>query len=149
MNRALLAQLDSAYELFTRSAGTLTEDHSSFAPADGGFTAANQVAHAAHTIDWFISGRSTTPRRSSSPGATRSGRNRCHRDRFPRSAIFGAFTNHTAHQRGALTVYTRLLEKTPPTPYMDASRPVTAPSRRDTRVRPLRAGPVPPLSSAQ
>ena len=63
MNRALLAQLDSAYELFTRSAGTLTEDHSSFAPADGGFTAANQVAHAAHTIDWFISGRSTTPRR--------------------------------------------------------------------------------------
>ena len=56
MSRALLAQLDCAYELFTRSAGTLTEDHSSFALADGGFTAANQVAHATRTIDWFISG---------------------------------------------------------------------------------------------
>ena len=38
---------------------------------------------------------------------------------LPRSAIFGAITDHTAHHRGALTVYARLLGKTPAMPYMD------------------------------
>ena len=35
----------------------------------------------------------------------------------PRTTIFGAITDHTAHHRGALTVYTRLRGKTPPDPY--------------------------------
>ncbi|MGJ5814695.1 DinB family protein [Paludibaculum fermentans] len=38
---------------------------------------------------------------------------------LPRIAIFNALTDHTAHHRGALTVYTRLLGKIPPMPYMD------------------------------
>ena len=38
----------------------------------------------------------------------------------PRAAIFGAITDHTAHHRGALTVYARLRGKIPPMPYMDA-----------------------------
>lgn len=37
----------------------------------------------------------------------------------PRQAIFGAMTDHTAHHRGALTVYSRLLGKVPAMPYMD------------------------------
>ena len=37
----------------------------------------------------------------------------------PRLAIFGALTDHSAHHRGALTVYSRLLGKVPPMPYMD------------------------------
>ncbi len=37
----------------------------------------------------------------------------------PRSAIVGACMDHTAHHRGALTVYQRLLGLTPPMPYMD------------------------------
>ena len=37
----------------------------------------------------------------------------------PRMAIFGAITDHSAHHRGALTVYTRLLGRVPPMPYMD------------------------------
>lgn len=37
----------------------------------------------------------------------------------PRLAIFAAMTDHTAHHRGALTVYSRLLGKTPKMPYMD------------------------------
>lgn len=37
----------------------------------------------------------------------------------PRSAIFGAINDHTAHHRGALTVYARLLGKVAPMPYMD------------------------------
>ena len=38
---------------------------------------------------------------------------------LPRAAVFGALTDHTAHHRGALTVYSRLLGKVPPMPYME------------------------------
>jgi uncharacterized damage-inducible protein DinB len=37
----------------------------------------------------------------------------------PRFAIFGALADHTAHHRGALTVYARLRGKVPPMPYME------------------------------
>jgi uncharacterized damage-inducible protein DinB len=37
----------------------------------------------------------------------------------PRSSVLGAVMDHTAHHRGALSVYTRLLGKVPPMPYGD------------------------------
>ena len=37
----------------------------------------------------------------------------------PRLAIVGGIEDHTAHHRGALTVYARLLDRVPPMPYMD------------------------------
>lgn len=37
----------------------------------------------------------------------------------PRNSIISAIVDHTAHHRGALTVYQRLLGLTPPMPYMD------------------------------
>ncbi len=38
-------------------------------------------------------------------------------DGAPRRAIVAAITDHTAHHRGALAVYARLLGKVPPMPY--------------------------------
>ncbi|MBI4905592.1 MAG: DinB family protein [Acidobacteria bacterium] len=38
---------------------------------------------------------------------------------LPRIAIIGAITDHTAHHRGALTVYARLNKIVPPMPYME------------------------------
>ena len=38
---------------------------------------------------------------------------------LPRHAIVNALTDHTAHHRGALSVYTRLLGRVPPMPYME------------------------------
>jgi len=38
---------------------------------------------------------------------------------MPRFLIFGAISDHTAHHRGALTVYARLRGKVPPMPYME------------------------------
>ena len=38
-------------------------------------------------------------------------------DGAPRCAIVSAITDHTAHHRGALSVYARLLGKEPPMPY--------------------------------
>jgi len=37
----------------------------------------------------------------------------------PRLVVIGAISDHTAHHRGALTVYARLLGKEPKMPYMD------------------------------
>ena len=38
---------------------------------------------------------------------------------IPRIAIIGSITDHTAHHRGALSVYARLNGVVPPMPYMD------------------------------
>jgi len=38
---------------------------------------------------------------------------------LPRAAIFPALADHTAHHRGALTVYSRLLNKVPLMPYQE------------------------------
>ena len=43
-------------DYFDRSTRVLEEADSTFAPAEGMFTAAQQVAHAAQTIDWFFAG---------------------------------------------------------------------------------------------
>jgi uncharacterized damage-inducible protein DinB len=37
----------------------------------------------------------------------------------PRFAVVSGIEDHTAHHRGALTVYARLLGRVPPMPYMD------------------------------
>jgi uncharacterized damage-inducible protein DinB len=37
---------------------------------------------------------------------------------YPRVAILLAMTDHTAHHRGALTVYARMLGRVPPMPYV-------------------------------
>ena len=56
MKERSLAELNVALEFFNRSTGSLTEDDSTYTPVDGVFTTAQQVAHAAQTIDWFING---------------------------------------------------------------------------------------------
>ena len=43
-------------ERFNRSTAKLTEAISEFAPAEGMMTAAQQVAHCARVIDWFLEG---------------------------------------------------------------------------------------------
>jgi uncharacterized damage-inducible protein DinB len=48
--------INEAQEYFTRSTRNLTEEHSTLMPAPGMFTAAQQVAHAAQTIEWFLDG---------------------------------------------------------------------------------------------
>lgn len=151
-----LAELSSAHEFFNRSTRNLTEDLSGFAPVPGMMTVAQQVAHAAQTVDWFLEGAfrsegfnmdfeahakevmavqslgaarawfekavakasETLAAKSDAdllaplpPGPIMGG--------LPRMAIIGALVDHTAHHRGALTVYARLNGITPPMPYME------------------------------
>jgi hypothetical protein len=151
-----VAELQVAGEYFNRSTRGLTEAHSTFAPADGMMTAAQQVAHAAHTIEWFVEGAfrpegfdTNWEEHAKIVGScTSMARARAWFDKavadaaakigalsdadllapladgpimggLPRMAIFGAITDHTAHHRGALTVYTRLNGIVPPMPYME------------------------------
>jgi uncharacterized damage-inducible protein DinB len=51
-----VGQLQATREFFNRSTRNLTEAISGFAPAPGLMTTAQQVAHAAQTIDWFLDG---------------------------------------------------------------------------------------------
>jgi len=120
------------------------------------FTVAQQVAHAAQTVEWFIQGAfSPTGFNVDFEGMDREVRactsltearawfeRACagalaavngHSDAEwaelmpagpvmggdPRFVVFGGLTDHTAHHRGALTIYTRLLGKVPPMPYME------------------------------
>jgi len=118
------------------------------------YTAAQQVAHAAQTIEWFLEGAETqfdldfgkhdadvracqsiTKARERLKTAFEAAREFVHSRSegeleealptgpimagAPRSAIFGGIAEHTAHHRGALTVYSRLLGRTPLMPYME------------------------------
>jgi uncharacterized damage-inducible protein DinB len=148
------SQLLASKEFFDRSTRVLDEADSGFRPQEGMMTVAQQVAHTAQTIDWFIEGasrpegfdldfhkhakaledfnslaaarqaletayanairflRSSTAEdlaRPLPPGPVMGG--------LPISDIVWAMVEHTAHHRGALTVYSRQLGKVPPMPY--------------------------------
>jgi len=152
----LSGELSSTHEFFRRSTSALEEADSGFAPAEGVFSVAAQVAHVAQTIDWFVAGafapegfsmdfekmerdvracKSLTDARAWFENAVAAARQAidAHSEEewmaplppgpilggAPRFSIMGAIVDHTAHHRGALTVYARLLGKTPPMPYME------------------------------
>ena len=151
-----VAELNSAQEYFNRSTRGLTEEHSGLMPAPGMMTAAQQVAHAAQTVEWFIAGafdaggfdldfdahakvvqecaslaeaRAWLERAIAEATATVGSKTDAElmaplpagpiMGGAPRMAIFGAITDHTAHHRGALTVYARTKGIVPPMPYGD------------------------------
>jgi uncharacterized damage-inducible protein DinB len=147
-------QLAASKEFFERSTRVLEEADSQFRPQQDMMTAAQQVAHIAQTLDWFVEGvsrpegfdldfekqavalagvNSLAAARQSleaafakavqfigslgpedlarplPPGPVMGG--------APLSDIVWAMVEHTAHHRGALTVYSRALGKIPAMPY--------------------------------
>lgn len=139
---------------FDRSTRVLEEGDSQFRPREEMMTVAQQVAHVARTIEWFLDGasrpegfdlnfaeharalaevRSLTEARHRLDNAYARAVDFLH-SRTPEELaqplppgpvmgeqpifeIVGAMIEHTAHHRGALAVYTRLLGKVPPMPY--------------------------------
>ena len=157
LSQQAIAELSAAEDYFKRSTRNLEEAHSGFAPAAGMMTAAQQVAHAAQTIDWFMEGafrpsgfsmdfedqakvvqtytslvasRAWFDKAMTSAKSLLAGKSDADllaplpQDGImggaPRMAIIGAIVDHTAHHRGALTVYARLNNVVPPMPYMEA-----------------------------
>jgi uncharacterized damage-inducible protein DinB len=147
----------ATHRFFRKSTGCFREEHSGFAPAPGMFTAAQQVAHAAQVVEWFLGGAFDSAtgfdmdfeaherdvRRCTSLAeafgrfdraflATEGKLRGCTpeylaepipNDRImggaPRMAVVSAIADHTAHHRGALVVYARLLGLVPPMPYAE------------------------------
>jgi uncharacterized damage-inducible protein DinB len=155
-NEALVAQMRNTKEYLERSTRPLSEENSSFAPQEGLYTVAQQVAHIAQTIEWFFDGAfrpegfsmdfesmDKEVRSCTSLNAARQWVDRAFQraiqdcetkpmsdwmtplppnpimGELPRLVILDAIVDHTAHHRGALTVYSRMLGYTPPMPYMD------------------------------
>jgi uncharacterized damage-inducible protein DinB len=151
---AFANQLLASKEFFERSTRVLDEADSGFRPREGMMTVAQQVAHAAQTLDWFIEGASRPEgfdldfekhakalESVTSLAAARQALETAYSNaiRFlrshgpeglaqplppgpvmggqPISDIVWAMVEHTAHHRGALTVYSRELGKVPPMPY--------------------------------
>jgi uncharacterized damage-inducible protein DinB len=155
-SQELTEELKLSQEFFNRSTRLLAEEDSAFRPTDGAWTAAQQVAHVARTIDWFVEGASRPEgfdmnfekHVAESMAITSLKDARAWLDRSydaarryfgsqtdaaleqplpagpvmggkPIRQVVGAIEEHTSHHRGALTVYSRLLGKVPPMPYMD------------------------------
>ncbi len=151
-----IGQLCAAQEFFNRSTRNLTEAHSAVEPVEGMMTAAQQVAHTAQTVEWFMEGafrpegfgldfegefkrvlsctsltaaRAWFERAIEAAKATAATKSDAEllaplpegpiMGGLPRMVIFGSITDHTAHHRGALTVYARLQGIVPPMPYGD------------------------------
>jgi len=147
-------QLVASKAFFERSTGVLDEGDSEFRPREGMMTVAQQVAHTAQTLDWFVEGASrpegfdldfekhaqalagVTSLAAARRALEAAFANAIHflRSRGPEglaqplpagpvmggqpiSDIVWAMVEHTAHHRGALTVYSRSLGKVPPMPY--------------------------------
>jgi uncharacterized damage-inducible protein DinB len=156
LKEGLKGQILAAFEFFERSTRNLSEEDSGFTLTPGTFTAAQQVAHTAQTIDWFMDGvfdpkgfsmdfeaaekkvRSVTSLSEARAWLKRAVDNAVQvidsrtaeewaaplaegpvMGGQPRTSIFFGITDHTAHHRGSLAVYTRALGKTPPGPYME------------------------------
>lgn len=150
----LINKLDATEAYFNKTISVCEESDSDFKPQEGMFTLAQQVAHVAQTIDWFLDGmfsdrgfdlnfeahqkvilmqkslqeskqwlaRSFNEFRDKistveddllkeriAPGPIMGG--------VPRYIVVGALADHTAHHRGSLSVYIRLIGKEPPMPY--------------------------------
>ena len=147
-------QLLASQDFFDRSTRVLDEADSGFRPREGMMTVAQQVAHTAQTLDWFIEGitrpggfdldfekHASTLAAVTSLAAARQMLESAYansaqflRPRSPEdlsqplppgpimggqpiSDIVWAMVEHSAHHRGALTVYSRLLGKVPVMPY--------------------------------
>jgi uncharacterized damage-inducible protein DinB len=151
-----IQQMKSMQEFFDRSTRMLAEEHSGYKPAEGLYTAAEQVAHAAQTVEWFVKGvfapdgfdmnferlgaevaavkslaeaRKWAARAFAFAVAEMQNRPWSEWEAklpenpilgpVPRWTIIGGLVDHTAHHRGALTVYARGLGLVPPMPYAD------------------------------
>ena len=156
VKEGLIEQLRTAHRFFRNSASVLEEKDSGFAPGEGMMTVAQQVAHTAQSVEWFMEGgfgpggfdldfekhgAETAKVRSLAEGmewldrafAKAIGMVEASSDDHlvaplpagpilggaPRLAVVNAVVDHTAHHRGSIATYTRLVGKQPKMPYDD------------------------------
>ena len=152
-NEAQIEGLKTTRAYFEKTLSCFGDGHAKFAPKDGMFTVAQQIAHAAQTLEWFMEG-AFRPQGMDPDFAAHEAEVRLIQEMedamawwnsaweeailsvgntapeawaesirgeimggAPRHAIFAGISDHTAHHRGALAVYARLLDLEPAMPY--------------------------------
>ena len=149
----LAADLRMTRQFFNTSTACLTEADAGFSPVPGTWTVAQQVAHAAQSVEWFVEGafrpegfdtdwarHAAEVQKVQSLSEARAWLERAFDTAekafgsasaeslaqtlppgimggAPRWSVVSAIGDHTAHHRGALTVYSRLLGRVPAMPY--------------------------------
>ena len=152
---AYAAPISQSLKFLGRTCSVFQESDSEFTPSAGQFTVAQQIAHIAQTIDWFMVGgfgsgfdldfaaHHAAVRdvhsladafkwlADSMDNASAILSNKTQDEMMtpipagpimagePHAAIVGAIAEHTAHHRGSLAVYARLLGYEPPIPYTE------------------------------
>lgn len=152
-NEDLTRQLQAIQTYFEKTVECFDDADGEFAPKEGMFTVAQQIAHAAQTVEWFLEGafrpqgfsmefaelEEEVRAISSLEDALAWWRTACQEaltsiagsapeswdepirgklmEGMPRRTILGGINDHTAHHRGALAVYARLLGREPAMPY--------------------------------
>ena len=105
MKEGLIKELEMQKAFILNTINCLSEEDSNFKPNDNMFTVARHIWHVAETI------RNASDTELMAPFV----------DEFikgaPKLVIVNVIKDHTAHHRGALSVYVRLLGKTPTMPY--------------------------------
>lgn len=154
LKEQLLSEIERIHTFFNNTIEIFSEEDSSFIPVEGVYTTAQQIAHTAQTVDWFMKGafvnnqfdldfkkhdaevRNVTSLTAAKIMLNKSFgfakaliQSKSEEDitsplpagpimgGAPRMAVVGAVADHTAHHRGALAVYARLIGKVPKMPY--------------------------------
>lgn len=152
-NEDLTRQLQAVQSYFEKTISCFEAPDGEFAPKKGMFSVAQQIAHAAQTVEWFLEGafrpqgfdldfeshegeiRAITTLEDAMAW-WRTALQEAHRSiegsapeawdetirgklmtGMPRRSILNGIADHTAHHRGALAVYARMLDRVPPMPY--------------------------------
>jgi uncharacterized damage-inducible protein DinB len=153
--QAAIAELGTMKAFFDRTTSCFDEKDGGFAATPEVFTVANQIAHVAFTVDWFLEGafgskgfdmdfaaHEAKVRKVTKLSEAKAMWERSMADAVkllgsksdadlasplpkdgimggaPRYAVISGLTDHSAHHRGALTVYARLLGKVAPMQYV-------------------------------
>jgi hypothetical protein len=124
MSNALVYELESTRKFFLTTLSIFEEADSAFAPHPDMYTVAGQVVHTANSVDWFMAGgfgagwdQNYDEHIATAKSVTSLAEARLMLDGAPHAAVINGITDHTAHHRGSLAVYARLLGKVPPMPY--------------------------------
>ena len=138
-------QLEMDLKFFKSTLSTFDESDSGYAPQPELYTVAGHVEHVADTVDWFIEGAfgkgwdmdfEKLGARAKAATSLETAKEHLEvigaasdeelfapipdkqiMEGAPRCAIVSGNTDHTAHHRGSLAVYARLMGKEPRMPY--------------------------------
>jgi hypothetical protein len=111
VSEGLVKELESTQKFFKTTLSVFATEDEGFALAPELYSVAGHVAHAADSIDWFIEGAFGDGWDLDFDALIAKAK------AVTSLAVVSGIVDHTAHHRGSLAVYARLIGKEPLMPY--------------------------------